>query len=132
MLVYQSYLDKEGVMPGQDRFFYSAPARVFDGGAPDPSVELCLEASAWLAEQPGATTVDHLIALGGGSNIDLAKVLSVTLRYGGHPASYVDEGRLPGSRCRSSPYRRPPAASHSADQGFPVTARRACLSGDRE
>jgi len=36
------------------------------------------------------------MALGGGSNIDLAKVLSVTLRYGGHPSDYVGEGRLPG------------------------------------
>src|SRR5437867_6092662 len=71
-------------------------AKVFDGGAPDPSVELCLRASQWTAGQPGAAGVDHVIALGGGSNIDLAKRLSVTLRYGGHPAAYVGEGRQPG------------------------------------
>src|SRR5213594_2653204 len=45
-------------------------AKVFDGGAPDPSVELCLRASQWTAGQPGAAGVDHVIALGGGSNID--------------------------------------------------------------
>lgn len=71
-------------------------AEVFDGGAPDPSVTLCLQAAAWLAERPRASGIDHVIAVGGGSNIDLAKVLTVTLRYGGHPADYVGDGCLPG------------------------------------
>jgi len=83
-----------------DRFFTSASsivsdlvaglrrcgiaAMVFDGGAPDPGVELCLRASEWTVDQPGAAGVDHVIALGGGGNIDLAKVLSVT---GGLPVA---------------------------------------------
>lgn len=44
---------------------------VFDGGEPDPSTTLVDEALP-----------DHLIAWGGGSNIDLAKALSVTLSCG--------------------------------------------------
>ena len=34
--------------------------------------------------------------MGGGSNIDLAKVVSITLKHGGHPEEYIGEGRLPG------------------------------------
>jgi len=70
-------------------------AHVFDGGLPDPSVELCVAATSWVAQQPNASAIDHIIAIGGGSNIDLAKVISITVRFGGHPASYVGEGRLP-------------------------------------
>lgn len=70
-------------------------SRVFDGGLPDPSVDLCMGACRWVAEN-GGQQIDHLIAIGGGSNIDLAKVLSVVLKYGGHPEQYIGEGRLPG------------------------------------
>ncbi len=53
-------------------------ALVFDRGEPDPSTTLVDQATAWVREQGGATP-DHLIAWGGGSNIDLAKALSVTV-----------------------------------------------------
>ena len=69
---------------------------VFDGGKPDPSVDLCVEAFEWTRAQPGGADIDHIIAVGGGSNIDLAKVLSVTLQFGGDPEDYIGEGRLPG------------------------------------
>lgn len=52
--------------------------RVFDGGQPDPSTTLCDAATAW-ALSGSQQRFDHLIAWGGGSNIDLAKALSVTL-----------------------------------------------------
>jgi len=71
-------------------------SRIFDGGLPDPSVALCVSAGEWVAESAAGQAPDHLIAIGGGSNIDLAKVLSVTLKYGGHPDRYIGEGRLPG------------------------------------
>lgn len=55
---------------------------VFDGGAPDPTTTLCDSATqALLATLDGAVP-DHVIALGGGSNIDLAKALCVTLPAG--------------------------------------------------
>jgi len=50
---------------------------VYEGGEPDPSTELVDRASAWVRAQ-GAMP-DHLIAWGGGSNIDLAKALCVSL-----------------------------------------------------
>jgi alcohol dehydrogenase class IV len=69
---------------------------VFDGGRPDPSVALCASALDWARAHESATPFDHIIAVGGGSNIDLAKVLSVTLKFGGKAEDYVGEGRLPG------------------------------------
>ncbi|HEX9172909.1 MAG TPA: iron-containing alcohol dehydrogenase [Telluria sp.] len=69
---------------------------VFDGGQPDPSLALCAAALAWSRAHAGAVPFDHVIAVGGGSNIDLAKALSITLKYGGDAQDYVGEGRLPG------------------------------------
>src|SRR3569832_1415517 len=71
-------------------------SRIFDGGLPDPSVALCVSAGEWVAVSAAGQAPDHLIAIGGGSNIHLAKVLSVTSKYGGHPDRYIGEGRLPG------------------------------------
>jgi alcohol dehydrogenase class IV len=71
-------------------------SQVFDGGLPDPTVSLCIAAGKWVVENAQSEPLDHIIAVGGGSNIDLAKVLSVTLKYGGHPEQYIGEGRLPG------------------------------------
>jgi alcohol dehydrogenase class IV len=69
---------------------------VFDGGQPDPSLALCAEALAWSRDHAPAVPFDHIIAVGGGSNIDLAKALSITVKYGGDAQDYVGEGRLPG------------------------------------
>lgn len=57
---------------------------VFGGGMADPTTTLCDEATAATRRQLGGKPVDHVIALGGGSNIDLAKALSLTLP-GGRP-----------------------------------------------
>ena len=65
---------------------------VFAGGLPDPSLALCDEATALLRR---GTLPDCVIALGGGSNIDLAKVLTLTLVSGAAAASYVGTARLP-------------------------------------
>jgi len=55
---------------------------VYDGGIPDPTTVLCDEATRSLRAALGGAEVDHVIALGGGSNIDLAKALCVTLPTG--------------------------------------------------
>jgi len=64
-------------------------ASVFDGGAPDPSVALCDAATRALRSDPAHAGIDHLIAVGGGSNLDLAKVLALTLRDGRPAESFV-------------------------------------------
>jgi alcohol dehydrogenase len=57
---------------------------VYEGGMPDPTTTLCDAATATVRERLGGLPVDHVIALGGGSNIDLAKALCLTLP-GGKP-----------------------------------------------
>jgi alcohol dehydrogenase len=61
---------------------------VYAGGLPDPSLALCDEATAAL-QATLARRIDCVIALGGGSNIDLAKVLCVTLPGGAPAETYV-------------------------------------------
>lgn len=67
---------------------------VFDGGEPDPSTTLADRATAWVREQ-GGQPPDHLIAWGGGSNIDLAKALSVTIPSGRPVADLVGHSNWP-------------------------------------
>ncbi len=55
---------------------------VYDGGMPDPTIGLCAQATAASLAQLGGVAPDHVIALGGGSNIDLAKALCLTLPQG--------------------------------------------------
>jgi alcohol dehydrogenase len=62
---------------------------VFDGGAPDPTTTLCDDATRMLRDALGGVPPDHVIAIGGGSNIDLAKALCVTLRDGAPIRSFV-------------------------------------------
>ncbi len=65
---------------------------VFAGGEPEPSLraaELCVAH----AREYGP---DGLIGLGGGSNMDLAKIASAVLAHGGVPRDYLGEDRVPG------------------------------------
>jgi alcohol dehydrogenase len=55
---------------------------VYDGGEPDPTTDLCDAATRSLRQACAGIAVDHVIALGGGSNIDLAKALCLTLPAG--------------------------------------------------
>lgn len=55
---------------------------VFDGGQPDPTTELCDRANAELRTALNDRLPDHIVSLGGGSNIDLAKALCVALPTG--------------------------------------------------
>lgn len=65
---------------------------VFDGGQPEPSLELadeCLTEGRRFAP-------DGLLGLGGGSNMDLAKIVAAGLAHGGAPRDYIGEDRVPG------------------------------------
>lgn len=65
---------------------------VYDGGAPDPTTTLCDAATAALRADADAAAIDHVIALGGGSNIDLAKALCLTLPGGAPIRAFI--GRI--------------------------------------
>ena len=65
---------------------------LFDGGEPEPSIA---------AAQRGIDAArqylpDAIIGLGGGSNIDLAKMTAVVARHGGSPQDYFGFDKVPG------------------------------------
>ena len=65
---------------------------VFTGGEPEPSFE-CAEAAIAAAEsfQP-----DAVVGLGGGSNMDLAKITANVVTHGGHFSDYFHFDNVPG------------------------------------
>lgn len=65
---------------------------VFDGGEPEPSLRVadaCIEVARQFQPQ-------GLVALGGGSNMDLTKTAATVLAHGGNPRDYLGEDRVPG------------------------------------
>jgi alcohol dehydrogenase class IV len=70
----------------------AAQIEVFSGGEPEPSLRAanaCVAAAR--AFRPAG-----LIGLGGGSNMDLAKIAAAALAHGGSPRDYLGEDRVPG------------------------------------
>lgn len=65
---------------------------LFDGGEPEPTMNAALQAKT-LADEFNA---DLVVGLGGGSNMDLAKITAVLVAHGGHPRDYVGEFKIPG------------------------------------
>ncbi len=64
----------------------------FDGITPEPGVELVRECAA----AARAFGPDVIIGLGGGSNMDTAKLVSLLLAHGGDPLDYTGDCRVPG------------------------------------
>jgi alcohol dehydrogenase class IV len=65
---------------------------VFAGGEPEPS----LRAADRCIEHARDFRPDGLIGLGGGSNMDLAKMAATVLAHGGSPRDYLGEDRIGG------------------------------------
>lgn len=65
---------------------------LFDQGAPEPALEVA-EACIDFAR---AGRPDVVVGLGGGSNLDLAKIVAVALTHGGGPRDYFGEDKVPG------------------------------------
>lgn len=65
---------------------------VFFGGEPEPSLR-----AAEAAIAVGRTfRPDAVLGLGGGSNMDLAKITAVILKHGGQPFDYAGDEKVPG------------------------------------
>jgi alcohol dehydrogenase class IV len=64
----------------------------FDGGQAKPTLETVTTCVTMAQEGEH----EALVALGGGSNIDLAKAAAVVLSYGGSAEAYFGEDRVPG------------------------------------
>jgi alcohol dehydrogenase len=94
LIVTDKVLDKVGVAEQVRRPMVEAGVAVdtFDGGEPEPSfraAEACLDKAR--SFQP-----DGLLGLGGGSNMDLAKIAAAVLAHGGSPSSFVGDDQIPG------------------------------------
>jgi alcohol dehydrogenase class IV len=65
---------------------------IFDGGEPEPAVHIAEKA----IEHARGTQADCIVGLGGGSNMDLAKIVSTALAHGGAPERYFGFDQIPG------------------------------------
>jgi len=67
-------------------------ADLYDGGQAKPT----LDAVAACREAIQGKAYEALVAIGGGSNVDLAKAVAVLLRYGGSVEDYFGQHMVPG------------------------------------
>jgi alcohol dehydrogenase class IV len=88
---------------------------VYDGGLPDPTTTLCDDATAQLRAACEGELPDHVIALGGGSNIDLAKALCLTLPSGRPVREFVGDI----GACRPLPLVALPTTSGTGSEATP-------------
>ena len=65
---------------------------VFAEGEPEPSVNVAERAAA----EAVRNTPDCVLGLGGGSNMDLAKIVAIVLAHGGQPSDYFGFNNVPG------------------------------------
>jgi alcohol dehydrogenase class IV len=64
----------------------------FEGGEPEPS----LKAAQSCTDVGRRFQPDAILGLGGGSNMDLAKITATVLAHGGSPKDYVGDDQVPG------------------------------------
>jgi len=65
---------------------------LFDGGEPEPSFATADKALAVASRNKP----DAIIGVGGGSNLDLAKIVASVVMHGGHYKDYFGYGNVPG------------------------------------
>lgn len=68
---------------------------LFDGGEPEPSIDAALRA----IESARAFGPNAILGLGGGSNMDLAKITAIAFTHGGSPHDYFEWDNVPGPVC---------------------------------
>ncbi len=94
LIVTDANLQAAGVVARVEQPLVSAGCvvDVFTGGEAEPSVRAA-EAAVAAAR---AARPDAIVGLGGGSNMDLAKITAVVLGHGGRPQDYFGFDRVPG------------------------------------
>jgi alcohol dehydrogenase len=92
LIVSDKILAKAGIVEKVRESLMGLSVDVFDGGEPEPSIGMvlrCIETARGLRP-------DTVIGLGGGSNMDAAKLVAVAIAHGGDPRDYVGEEKIPG------------------------------------
>jgi alcohol dehydrogenase class IV len=94
LVVTDAHLENAGALERVRQPLAEAGVKVeaFTGGEPEPSIRAglaCYEVGKRC--QP-----DAVIGLGGGSNMDLAKLTALLLSHGGKPQDYVGDDKVPG------------------------------------
>jgi alcohol dehydrogenase class IV len=94
LLVTDPILMKAGLLDGVLSSLREAGVgvEVFSGGEPEPSLRAAEAALAVGREY----RPDAVLGLGGGSNMDLAKITAVALSHGGKPRDFIGDDKLPG------------------------------------
>ena len=70
----------------------SSQVLVFDDCVPEPPIDTAQAA----IESGRAAGVDGVVAIGGGSNLDIGKIVGTVLRHGGTPRDYFGFDAVPG------------------------------------
>jgi alcohol dehydrogenase len=94
LIVTDRVLEKAGTLERVRRALQTADIAVdaFTGGEPEPSMRAAMACFDKASNfQPAA-----LVGLGGGSNMDLAKLAATLLAHGGTPRDYVGDDKIPG------------------------------------
>src|SRR5438445_6618223 len=91
-VVTDAALTKAGVVSDVTAALGDLPHEVFAGGQPEPSLDLAEQCIG----QARAYRPDVILGLGGGSNMDLAKVAAACLAHNRPPRDFVGDSRLPG------------------------------------
>lgn len=67
---------------------------IYDQVVPEPPVESAMDCYEFAKSQ---MNIDAVVGLGGGSSIDMAKIVALLVAYGGHPLDYYGgENQIPG------------------------------------
>src|SRR5471032_1497876 len=94
LIVTDAILDKAGLLDRTRQPLAAAGLEVaaFTGGEPEPA----MKAAVACFELAKTFQPDVLVGLGGGSNMDLAKLAATLLKHGGSPRDYVGDDKIPG------------------------------------
>lgn len=94
LVVTDAALDRAGVVAAITEPLAGAgiTCEVFTGGEPEPS----LAVAARCAAAAKAFGPDGMIGLGGGSNMDLAKITAAVVTHGGTARDYIGDSKIPG------------------------------------
>ena len=94
LIVTDPILEKAGLLERVRQPLLAAGLNVaaFTGGEPEPSMQAALACY----DMAKAFQPDVLVGLGGGSNMDLAKLAAVLLKHGGSPRDYIGDDKIPG------------------------------------